>query len=94
MHKVCLLPNVVALCIFVKAFMTSEGSVYKNCRYCTCQLCDATKASKGGVCYSNFKERYLLGAMNTAIRGHEFHFSTMEPTIDDFPWAFHLEGRP
>ena len=28
----------------------------------------------------------------TALHGQEFHFSTMEPTIEDFPWAFHLEG--
>lgn len=26
------------------------------------------------------------------LRGHEFHFSTMEPDTEDFPWAYELQG--
>ncbi len=34
----------------------------------------------------------LLGPVGESLRGHEFHFSIMEPHIENFPWAFHLEG--
>lgn len=36
----------------------------------------------------------LLAPQGTALRGHEFHFSTMTPTVEPekFPWAFRLTG--
>ena len=50
------------------------------------------KLQKVGYVTATAKRDTLLGAANTYLRGHEFHFSTMEPTVENFPWAFHLEG--
>ena len=69
-----------------------EGSVYKTVGIVPANCVMQQKLQKVGYVTATAKRDTLLGAMNTAIRGHEFHFSTMEPTIDDFPWAFHLEG--
>ena len=49
------------------------------------------EANEKGVT-ATAKRDTLLGAADTSLRGHEFHFSTMEPTVENFPWAFHLEG--
>ena len=53
---------------------------------------NATKLQKVGYVTATAKRNTLLGNTGTALHGHEFHFSTMEPTIEEFPWAFHLEG--
>ncbi len=34
----------------------------------------------------------ILAAAGETLRGHEFHFSTMEPDASDFPWAYELTG--
>ncbi len=34
----------------------------------------------------------ILAAAGETLRGHEFHFSTMEPDASDFPWAYELIG--
>lgn len=34
----------------------------------------------------------ILAQAGEALRGHEFHFSTMEPDASDFPWAYELMG--
>ncbi len=34
----------------------------------------------------------VIGAAGAVFKGHEFHFSTMEPLTDDFPWAFSMKG--
>ena len=50
------------------------------------------KLQKVGYVTATAKRDTLLGDTDTVLRGHEFHFSTMEPTVENFPWAFHLEG--
>lgn len=34
----------------------------------------------------------ILAQAGETLRGHEFHFSTMEPDASDFPWAYELMG--
>lgn len=34
----------------------------------------------------------ILAQAGETLRGHEFHFSTMEPDASDFPWAYELTG--
>ncbi len=34
----------------------------------------------------------ILAEAGETLRGHEFHFSTMEPEAADFPWAYELTG--
>ena len=34
----------------------------------------------------------ILAPAGETLRGHEFHFSTMEPDASDFPWAYELTG--
>lgn len=34
----------------------------------------------------------VVAAEGAELRGHEFHFSTMEPLEADFPWAYELQG--
>lgn len=34
----------------------------------------------------------ILANTGDTLCGHEFHFSTMEPTGQDFPWAYALQG--
>lgn len=45
-----------------------------------------------GYVTATAKADSILLPKDHTVRGHEFHFSTMEPTVDDFPWAFALEG--
>lgn len=47
---------------------------------------------KVGYVTATAKLQTILGDVETSLRGHEFHFSIMEPTVENFPWAFHLEG--
>lgn len=37
-------------------------------------------------------QQTVIGAKDSELRGHEFHFSTMEPTVENFPWAYSLVG--
>ena len=34
----------------------------------------------------------ILADEGAELRGHEFHFSTMEPIAEDFPWAYCMQG--
>ena len=45
----------------------------------------------GYVTAKALRESSLAQAGET-LRGHEFHFSTMEPDASDFPWAYELTG--
>lgn len=54
------------------------------------------KLQKVGYVTATALQDTLLAPKGVSLRGHEFHFSTMEPsapmTADNFPWAFHFEG--
>lgn len=70
---------------------------FEGCAYDTVGVVPANcimqqSLQKVGYVTAVAKRDTLLGPVNTSLRGHEFHFSTMEPTIEAFPWAFHLEG--
>lgn len=69
-----------------------EGNTYNTVGVVPANCVMQQKLQKVGYVTATAKRDTLLGAKDTSLRGHEFHFSTMEPTIDDFPWAFHLEG--
>ena len=69
-----------------------EGSVYETVGIVPANCIMQQKLQKVGYVTATAKRDTLLGNANTSLRGHEFHFSTMEPTVEDFPWAFHLEG--
>lgn len=45
----------------------------------------------GYVTAKALRENILTDTGET-LRGHEFHFSTMEPSGSDFPWAYELTG--
>ena len=69
-----------------------EGTVYDTVGIVPANCIMQQKLQKVGYVTATAKRDTLLGAADTSLRGHEFHFSTMEPTVEDFPWAFHLEG--
>ncbi len=50
------------------------------------------KLQKVGYVTATALQDTILIPTDHSVRGHEFHFSTMEPHIEEFPWAFHLEG--
>lgn len=54
------------------------------------------KLQKVGYVTATALEDTLLAPKGESLRGHEFHFSTMELTENadeaDFPWAFQFEG--
>ena len=50
------------------------------------------KLQRVGYVTATAKRNSILLPAGQRVRGHEFHFSTMEPTVEDFPWAFTLEG--
>ena len=69
-----------------------EGTVYDTVGIVPANCIMQQNLQKVGYVTATAKRDTLLGDTGTSLRGHEFHFSTMEPTIEDFPWAFHLEG--
>ena len=69
-----------------------EGTVYDTVGIVPANCMMQRNLQKVGYVTATAKRDTLLGDIGTSLRGHEFHFSTMEPTIEDFPWAFHLEG--
>ena len=69
-----------------------EGAVYDTVGIVPANCIMQQKLQKVGYVTATAKRDTLLGAADTSLRGHEFHFSTMEPTVENFPWAFHLEG--
>lgn len=50
------------------------------------------KLQRVGYVTATMQRDTILGIEGEALRGHEFHFSTMEPTVEDFPWAFSFVG--
>lgn len=54
------------------------------------------KLQKVGYVTATALQDTLLASEGDSLRGHEFHFSTMEPvapmTTETFPWAFQFEG--
>ena len=69
-----------------------DGNVFDTVGVVPANCVMQQKLQKVGYVTATAKRNTLLGNTGTALHGHEFHFSTMEPTIEDFPWAFHLEG--
>ena len=69
-----------------------EGAVYDTVGIVPANCIMQQKLQKVGYVTATAKRDTLLGTADTSLRGHEFHFSTMEPTVENFPWAFHLEG--
>ncbi len=50
------------------------------------------KLQKVGYVTATATMNTVLTKKGDALRGHEFHFSTMEPHNKDFPWAFQFQG--
>ncbi|WP_276789350.1 cobyrinate a,c-diamide synthase [Veillonella magna] len=55
-----------------------------------CRMQD--KLQKVGYVTATALQDTLLAPQGVRLRGHEFHFSTMEPMTETFPWAFQFEG--
>ncbi len=51
-----------------------------------------TSLQKVGYVTATALKDSVIAHKNESLRGHEFHFSTMIPEVDDFPWAFQLVG--
>lgn len=73
-----------------------DGTSYPTCGVVPAKTVMQEKLQRVGYVEATIRQDCLLGAKNSVLRGHEFHFSTMEPqdgfTEDSFPWAFSLEG--
>lgn len=50
------------------------------------------KLQRVGYVTATMQRDTILGVDGEELRGHEFHFSTMEPTVEEFPWAFSFVG--
>lgn len=50
------------------------------------------KLQRVGYIQATSLQDTLLGPIDSVWKGHEFHFSTMEPSIEEFPWAFSMKG--
>ena len=75
--------NVVALCIYVKASTILRGTVYDTVGIVPANCIMQQSCKSRGMLRLQLKARdTLLGAADTSLRGHEFHFSTMEPTVE------------
>ncbi|WP_251425037.1 cobyrinate a,c-diamide synthase [Veillonella agrestimuris] len=77
------------LCEHIRDF---EGKDYETVGIVPANCIMQQSLQKVGYVTATAHRETLLGDTGTVLRGHEFHFSTMEPTVKDFPWAFHLEG--
>ncbi|WP_251441038.1 cobyrinate a,c-diamide synthase [Veillonella intestinalis] len=73
-----------------------EGNVRPMVGLVPAQCVMQAKLQKVGYVTATALQDTLLAPKGSSLRGHEFHFSTMEPvepmTVDTFPWAFHFEG--
>lgn len=50
------------------------------------------KLQRVGYVTARVLRKSILAEEGDTIRGHEFHFSTMEPLEADFPWAYEMQG--
>lgn len=50
------------------------------------------KLQRVGYVTASAQRPSILAEPGDTIRGHEFHFSTMEPLTGDFPWAYEMKG--
>lgn len=78
-------------------YVTEQVSDFEGNTYDMVGLVPATchmqeKLQRVGYVAATAKSNTILLSGGETLRGHEFHFSTMEPTVEDFPWAFDLVG--
>ncbi len=75
-----------------------SGKSYKTCGLIPAKTMMEKKLQKVGYVTAEALTDSVLASKGDTIKGHEFHFSTMEPLGDDrgkghpFSWAFTLEG--
>lgn len=77
------------LCEHIVGF---EGETYDTVGLVPADCVMQKSLQKVGYVTATALRDTLLGPVGESLRGHEFHFSIMEPHIENFPWAFHLEG--
>ena len=94
-EKVCLfMQNVVALCIYGESIHDFEGTVYDTVGIVPANCIMQQKLQKVGYVTATAKRDTLLGAADTSLRGHEFHFSTMGADCRGLPLGIPLRrGR-
>lgn len=70
---------------------------FENERYAMAGLVPAVcrmqgKLQRVGYVTATAERPSILAEAGVEIRGHEFHFSVMEPLVEDFPWAYTMRG--
>lgn len=78
------------LCESIKYF---DGTIYEVCGVVPAHTIMQEKLQRVGYVTATALTNNILLENAEKMRGHEFHFSTMEPIEEEnFPWAFELEG--
>ncbi len=69
-----------------------DGNRYKTVGLVPAVCRMQKKLQRVGYVTAKALRESILAAPGETLRGHEFHFSTMEPDASDFPWAYELTG--
>ena len=77
-------------------YLTESLEDFSGQRYEMAQVVPAKcrmekKLQTVGYVAATLEKDSLLGQGGACFQGHEFHFSSMEPLIEPFPWAFSFE---
>ncbi len=69
-----------------------DGNVHETVGVVPAVTVMQQKLQRVGYVTATAQRDTILGVLGEELRGHEFHFSTMEPTVEEFPWAFSFLG--